>query len=199
MNYEKQEIYNEGFFEWHIPSKPHYKIIADWILSNCQFDSCFEVGCGNAFLSEYLHEAGKQVICSDFSKDAVKFIHPSIVDRFILADMTEPYELTPYHKSDLVICFEVAEHIVPTGTDTLLKNITNLSRKYLLFSSDDRTQGNPAVHCNCKNSFEWADLIMKYGFTVNLEKTGKFRNEIAKATNGQVDWYSRNFMFFERI
>jgi hypothetical protein len=78
MNFENQELYTNEFFEWHVKFKDNYKIISDWILNNCDFKNSLEIGCGNAFISEYFYDVGKDVMCSDFSMSAYNYISPKI-------------------------------------------------------------------------------------------------------------------------
>lgn len=188
------DIYDKSFYNMHLQWKPFYKLIADWIMENTDFNTSVEYGCGNGFLSEYFQASGKQVTCSDFSLEAGNYVAESIKPFFSSVDMTVPIEDAP--AKDLALCFEVAEHIDPAGTDVFFENLVKTSPKHILFSSEPTTSG--WGHINCHPEEFWVDSICKRGYTLNQELTDKFRNDLGESTQ-QISWYANNFLYFDKV
>ncbi|NCQ52069.1 hypothetical protein GW796_09280 [archaeon] len=190
----KFDIYDKSFYNMHLQWKPYYKMISEWILNQCEFETSIEYGFGNGFLSEFLKEAGKNISCSDFSKESVNFIDSSIRPFFSNIDMTVSI-VTP-DKKDLALCFEVAEHINPEGTEVFFDNLVSSDPKYILFSSEPTTNGHG--HINCHPEEFWMTNICKKGYSLNKEKTYSFRNELDPKIQ-PISWYPNNFLFFDKL
>jgi hypothetical protein len=187
------DIYTDGFYKEHEAWITDYELVGEWITKNCDFNTSFEFGCGNGFLTEYLFNSDKQVGCSDFSVASINNIDNDIKPFFKRIDVTEL--ITEPTVTELVMCFELAEHINPAGTDIFFENLTNASSKYIVFSSEPTTNGTGHINCHPKEF--WIEEICKRGFTLNIKKTEQFVNEVGPKIQ-HIKWYTNNFLYFER-
>src|ERR1700752_4637823 len=113
--------YTDECFQMHVPWKPDYALVTDWIARNIPGETFGDVGCGNGFLIEGLQNRyGKKVWGVDGSEAFMRNVDPSIRDRVKAVDLTVPQKLD---QADAVICLEVAEHIAYEHSDILVENI----------------------------------------------------------------------------
>jgi 2-polyprenyl-3-methyl-5-hydroxy-6-metoxy-1,4-benzoquinol methylase len=163
--------------------------VVEIINSNFVFNSVFDIGCGMGIYIEHLKQMGKDVLGCDSSAAAQRSSKDFII---FSADATQPIFLKK--KYDLVICFEVAEHIKTKHSRPLVKNCTNNS-DIILFTAAPVGQGGVG-HINEQPYDFWITLFEEMNFKYNTELSEKIRNSMKK--ENVVYWIANNFMCFSR-
>lgn len=108
-------------------------------------------------------------------------------DRFIGADLSKPFDLG--RRFDLVQCLEVAEHIAPECTDTLLDNLVRHA-DIVMFSAATPGQGGEH-HVNERPHSFWRSKFAARGY--------RMYDAIRPIIGGKTDiepWYRYNTFVF---
>ena len=74
-----------------------------------------------------------------------------------------------FGKAEMIICIEVAEHILPEHSEILIDNLTNASYKYILFTSANAYNGTG--HINVQPPEWWQHLLERRGFDLGKDET----------------------------
>ena len=75
----------------------------------------------------------------------------------------------PKEKFDLVISYDVFEHLKDKDVDIALKNLHKTCGKYFLFGITSKDNPNfplDKTHINSKSMIEWSNIIEKNGFKI---------------------------------
>lgn len=110
-------------------------------------------------------------------------------------DLTEPVGVEPV---DLVICWEVAEHLPAKAADTLCDSLANnvWENGHLVFTAATPGQGGHG-HINEQPHSYWRQKLEARGLTYYSETTEALR-ATWKAVTGPAWWYPQNVMVFRR-
>jgi len=145
---EKDEIYfqNRGLETKHFVDAIHWR---DYFKPN----KVLEVGCGKGPRVFALNNIGVNTIGIELSQWAVD--HAMLKEHIIQGDITDK----DLNQSivDLVITYDVLEHLEPTDLDKAIDNLTKISKKYILISvpviGDPNLENDP-TH-KIKETKEW--------------------------------------------
>lgn len=110
------------------------------------------------------------------------------------ADLSNPVELG--RRFDLVICWEVAEHVEPEAADTLCSTLVQHVGKWLVFTAAQPGQVG-YQHVNCQPLEYWGGKFSAAGLEYSASLTGTIRNvwdQIAA-----FEWLRKNVLVFERL
>lgn len=149
--------------------------------------SVVDVGCGTGSWLRVFQEHGvEDVIGVDGVHVSESTLHIPR-DKFIVADLTEPLELS--RRFDLVLSLEVAEHLPPDCAAPFVDSLTRLGPA-VLFSAAVPGQGG-THHVNEQWPEYWARLFSERGFAC----LDCFRHQVWK--DGRVEWwYAQNILLF---
>lgn len=164
--------------------------VAEIISSHLSFRTVFDIGCGMGIYLEQFHRLGKEPLGCDFSVKGLG-ISPKEFTIF-QADATRPIVLN--RKYDLVVCFEVAEHINKRHSRQLVTNCT-ANGDTVLFTAAPVGQGGVG-HINEQPYQFWIDLFGEQGFRLEDEQSQAMRAQM-KSEN-VVFWIANNLMLFRR-
>jgi len=182
-------IYDRDFFlEGETFKKDSATKVAEIITKHLSFNSIFDIGCGMGIYLEEFHRLGKEVLGCDYSIDGLR-ISPKEFTAF-QADATKPITLNK--KFDLLICFEVAEHIQKKHSRQLVANCTRNS-DIILFTAAPVGQGGVG-HINEQPYEFWIDLFSEHSFELDSPLTSYMRAEMQKEK--VVFWIANNLMLF---
>lgn len=188
-----QDHYNERFYKIHKQWKRSYEAMAKWLNSNLDFTTCMDMGCGSAYLLEYLSQYDKNVHGIEGSPSVKPFIHPSIRDKVQQLDLCNVLDVGQY---DLVISMEVGEHISPEYMDTYVSNICRASHKWLVFTAC-YFKSNNMLHINTKKRWIWVRKIRSHGFVIEPNLTQKWLDEMqADPTFKGTPWFTKAIVFY---
>jgi len=184
------KVYDKDFFlEGERLKKDSACKVAEIINANIAFNSVFDIGCGMGIYLEEFHRLGKESLGCDFSVDSLR-ISPKQFTIF-QADATRPILLNK--KFDLVVCFEVAEHIQKKYSRQLVTNCTNNSDT-VLFTAAPVGQGGVG-HINEQPYEFWINLFSEQGFSLDHDLSLAMRSQMKKQE--VVFWIANNLMLFK--
>ncbi|MCS3697038.1 class I SAM-dependent methyltransferase [Salinibacter ruber] len=170
--------------------KKDYRVVANSLRDNLDFDTVLDVGCAQGFLMEYLHESC-EVWGVEVSEDVIEYLPNPLKPRVEIADFQEAEG-----NYDLVCCVEVAEHIEPARSEQLVEKICDLSTQYVYFTAAPPGQVGHG-HINCRPHRHWVEWFKKQGWIVNESLTKTMRQDLDKVKNAY--WLQKNsFLLVKR-
>jgi 2-polyprenyl-3-methyl-5-hydroxy-6-metoxy-1,4-benzoquinol methylase len=190
--YVHKKIYDSDFFDAANKAKLlSSNKVAKIIDMNFNFSSILDIGCGMGLYLYEFKKMGKDVLGCDSSECGIRMASQEIT--IFYADVTKPIILN--RKFDLVLCFEVAEHIRKKFSRQLVKNCTHYANS-VVFTAAPKGQGGVG-HINEQSKNFWISLFMEHEFKYNKDLSRKVREQMRKENT--VSWLSNNFMSFFRL
>ena len=156
--------------------------------------SVIDVGCACGDLIKGFEDLG--ITC--YGLEGAKTVIPYLMvdeSKVFFEDLRLPLNIN--HFFDLVICFEVAEHIEPEYADQFVDNLTKLSWKILMSAAPVGQGGH--YHVNCQPYEYWIYKFAVRGYIYNPTVCEKIKTlwEPWKKKPGILAFY-RNLLYFER-
>lgn len=149
--------------------------------------SAFDVGCGTGVYLRLLQDTGVSEIFGVDGINSDATVLPS--GSYGKVDLQSPLDLD--RTFDIVLCLEVAEHILPDSTEVLIDTVARHARDLIVFSMAEPGQpGNG--HINCRTMSEVLDLWARRGWEPDLIDTLGIR---ALST---LSWFRRNLLVLKR-
>ena len=178
------DIYNDEFFDMHVPWKSDYAYFADLLRKQFRFKTVLDLGCGNGYLISYLQGMGKTVTGVDGASRSNYYSHIPIR----IADLTQDIYFGDF---DLVLCLEVAEHIDAFSADQLVENITRSANSLIVFSAATAGYGG-LHHVNEQPKKYWLEKFGQYDFTEDRKASFQLRWNLRQCEH--TWWFSKNVM-----
>jgi hypothetical protein len=145
--------------------------------------SMIDVGCGAGHLVRIARSIG--ILAAGYDIDLEpKDESPSL----IRWDLREP--LNGAGPAELVLCWEVAEHLPPKSADTLCDTLAALTSGTLIFTAAVPGQGG-SEHLNEQPHGYWLEKLVARGFQTDSDTTimlASIWSEVARS----AWWYGRN-------
>ena len=167
--------------------------VVDCLMNQFKPTSVVDLGCGTAVYLREFERHGIEVCGLEGSSHAIADakIHAGCIRQI---DLTQPLDDPLANRQyDLVISFEVAEHLPAAKADTFVENVTRLG-KTVVFSAAQPGQGG-ADHVNEQPPQYWIDLFERRGFRHRPDRTQQLRDELARRNT--VWWLQRNTIVLE--
>lgn len=145
-----------------------------------------DVGCGTGTWLNAAKELGAKKV---YGIDGIKIPEKELLintAEIHQHDLTKPINLK--QKFDVVFCFEVAEHLDPKYSLTLIKTLTKHADKILFSAACPDQPGQN--HVNCQWPEYWQNLFNKLGFKC----IDAFREKIWDLEN--VEWWYKQNIFY---
>jgi SAM-dependent methyltransferase len=152
--------------------RPDYDLLADFLLRQLAFDSAIDVGCGNGFLLERFHDAGKRISGVDISPDVPVVLGKRLNGAVRVADFG-----AAVGTFDLACCVEVAEHIAPDRSLSLVETLTRVARSWIYFSAAPEGQAGRG-HINCRPHKDWVSWFEVRGWQLDEVNTERLREHL---------------------
>jgi len=190
-----EEIYRGGFFKnrhrlnWRVP------IVCDAIMKVFKPKSVMDVGCAigdyvNGFLNKGIDSYGIE------GSEAAKPFLVTPETHVVFTDLRSLFYYR-YKYCDLVLCFEVAEHIEPEYTNVFMRNLTRMGDKILVTAAGPGQGGH--YHVNCQEPQYWIDLFSDKGYQLNSEVMEAMKKEWEPWKNKKgMNAYYQNLLYFEK-
>lgn len=169
--------------------RPDYDLVADFLLQRLPFQSAIDVGCGNGFLLERFHDAGKAIAGVDVSPDVPRLLGKRLNGAVRVADFG-----AAVGSFDLACCVEVAEHIAPDRSLSLVETLVRLARSWIYFSAAPEGQAGRG-HINCRPHSDWLDWFEVRGWHLDEEGTEELRQHLLQLR--LAPWLRANSFLFK--
>lgn len=169
--------------------RPDYDLVADFLLQNLPFQSAIDVGCGNGFLLERFHDAGKVIAGVDVSPDVPSLLGKRLNGAVRVADFG-----AAVGSFDLACCVEVAEHIAPDRSLALVETLARLARSWIYFSAAPEGQAGRG-HINCRPHSDWLVWFEVRGWHLDEQSTAQLRQHLTKLR--LAPWLRSNSFLFK--
>lgn len=150
-----------------------------------------DVGCGEGALCKMASALGVRSVGLDIGlADEIE-----TDERYCLikADLRKPRQLGELFQ--MVVCWEVAEHLPAEAAATLVETIVGHTGRRLFFSAAVPGQGGHG-HINEQPHTYWRGLLEKAGLVYQANETTGLRLALEPVVKGAW-WYARNMMVFE--
>lgn len=149
-------------------------------------NSMADIGCGDGHLVQFARKL--------LDIDAIGFDLFAPLDPFLVQyDLMKPLVTGQY---DLVLCWEVAEHLPISAAETLCDTLVRATGQRLLFSAAIPGQtGNG--HVNEQPHEYWRDKLTFRGLRYNEPASKELSRRFLK-TAPAAWWYGQNIQVFER-
>lgn len=176
---ELDKLYKDRYFKRRVNRYDEKeKKIAEILYKIYKPSSVLDVGCGiGSYLCKF-KEIGCNVVGIDkYMNKAIKYVDESIKEYMNHMDCGKMFSLDT--KFDLVMCIEVAEHILPQNSETLINNLSKHAKNRVLLSVAEPGQRGTG-HINCQPKRFWLDLCNKNGLFLEKKETEEFCNYLYK-------------------
>ena len=186
-------IYDEKFFQNTIKLEADSaEAAAQILIKYFQPKSVVDIGCGCGIYLQHFQAAGIEILGYDGAPAAIT---ASLVGAKIkLHDLSQPLKLDK--KFDLVLCFEVAEHLEESAADILAQSLIDLGDT-IAFTAATPGQGPRSIgHINEQLPEYWIEKFKKHNFILQTELTEKIRQEMIE--QNVVWWITKNLMIFKK-
>ncbi|MDO9374771.1 MAG: methyltransferase domain-containing protein [Ferruginibacter sp.] len=181
-------FYNDHYFRSSIFNFD-YGPVADAILSEYAPKTVIEIGCGNGELTKALAKEKISIVAIDGYSNPDFKNYANI--EFHRVNLNDAGALNTFRfgqkKFDLAICLEVAEHLKPNVSRTLIETLTSLA-DIVIFSAAVPGQDGDG-HVNCRERSFWHTLFDDQNFLLRDTIRTQIRN------NQNVGrWYALNIL-----
>jgi len=188
-------IYNRRYFKSqdHM-TQPTAGQVVECLIETFNPNSVIDVGCGTGVYIYEFEKRNVRAIGIDGSRHAIAQAKvPS--DKIQRADLTQPLpSFFISSKCNLVICFEVAEHLLARDAGTLIDNLSGMGDN-LVFSAAAPGQGG-LDHINEQPPEYWITLCESKGWKYNEELTETLRYKFKQCNVAW--WLAKNTIIFQR-
>ena len=152
--------------------------------------SLMDIGCGPGHLVKFAAQRGIVAVGVD------AFCEPRNAEGWALLrhDLSKPWDFA--HSAELVLCWEVAEHIPKGDDDTFLVTLVRATAKRLIFTAATPGQGGPG-HVNEQPHAYWRRKLERRGLVYEPVSTETLRMAWKKVS-AHCFWYPKNVMVFTR-
>lgn len=164
----KANMYNpkNGFYAW------------EWIIdrNKMKFIKALDVGCGTGIGIRYAVDKGRDVYGIDFADAREEWKRHKVEDRCKVASaMDIPY---PDNSFDMVVCFDVMEHIPEEDALAVLKEIRRVGSRAFVYAIALTEEKSPVgekviTHINLKDPDWWIKQFMDAGYGAAAMANGK--------------------------
>jgi len=149
-------MYDEKYYKERLPEKK--EIVEDDVsfIKTLNVKTILEVGCAKGLLLVSLKKNGFYVDGIDISDDFVK-------NSYLKIKKADICDYKSKKKYDLVICFEILEHISKEKLKTACRNVSDLSKKFILIHSPWKKEKDPdPTHVTIKPKFWWKKQFREF-------------------------------------
>lgn len=192
-----EPIYAGEFYEESLRRMDSYRIIANYLVREFEFESVLDVGCGNGMLlaaikAEFGSRRSLDLCGVDSSVNGIEGFIDKTIPAACLDFARGP--LNGIKKADLVVSMEVAEHISSEHEDSFIDRIVQHCRSTCFFTAV--VPGQPGHwHVNCRENIHWMEKFRRRGWIFDAYRTHHFRLAISHC--GDIGYLLHSSMFFK--
>jgi SAM-dependent methyltransferase len=182
------ELYSSAYYDAIVEgSRRSAGVVVPIITSIMRARAVVDVGCGTgAWLAEFARNGASRILGLDGDHvDRSRLLIPA--DRFTPTDLESGPRIS--ERFDLAVCLEVAEHVHPDASETLIDALTTLA-PVVLFSAAIPYQGGEG-HINERWPTFWYDLFVARGYAL----VDPIRKRIWSDRRVEP-WYQQNMVMY---
>lgn len=186
------EIYEENYYSKRKddPWRSDANCVSEAVYDYFKPRSVIDIGCAIGTHLEYFYE--KDVEVKGVEGNSKAFNHAVVPQSYLEQhDLRDPY--TPERKYDLAICFEVAEHIPDSYSDTFVDTLSDCSGKIIMTAAKPGQAGTH--HVNNQPQDYWREKFADRGYTYDSDAVEHLKRSIEVQ---KTDHILENIMVFER-
>lgn len=193
-----EEVYTEEYFQKRTshPWRTATEVVVDELAARYDPNDVVDVG---AAIGVYLDEFHRYDVETLGIEGAAKAVENAVANDVIQADLRDPVHIS--READLVICFEVAEHLHPQYADRLVRTIYNATEDGGVAIVSAAPPGQHGTHhLNLQEKDYWIGKFKAIGFDYELEDTEKIQESLQEGLEEQgVNWPAlNNIMVFRK-
>jgi len=187
-------LYDDEFFAWHA-EHVHVPMVetGKLFMERYGVNSIVDFGCGiGSYLLAALESGVEHIkgyeIGGEHSK---KYTDPRIHSQIDFnSDITTPLNPATF---DYSFCIEVAEHVEPSGSEQVVKNIVQATNKMTVFTAAPAKQDG-CGHINTHSKIFWVNLFETNGMVYDGEEAIALKQLWSDAP----DYVLKNLMVFKK-
>ena len=188
-NYYNKKYFDSNIFQYD------YESIAKAVIDTYSPKTIIEFGCGNGDLSKAFYKYGVKVMAVDGFAEPDFSGQPGI--EFHKIDLNNPDKIKNFcnsleRKFDVAICMEVAEHLKPEVSQSLIGTLTSVADVVIFSAAIPEQDGDG--HINCQTRLFWHKLFEQNNFAL----VDNIRSRIRDNMNVAV-WYRLNTVDYVRV
>jgi len=186
-----EEIYGSKFFARRNRLMWRAEIICRAVVDVFDPESVIDVGCG---IGDYVHYFHNNLNVPAEGIEGSEAARPYFVSENVyVCDLRK--EIVRIH-ADLVVCFEVLEHVESEYSDIFVENLTNISNQILVSAAPPGAGGHH--HVNCQPQKYWIKKFLQFDYGYDEVLTCMIRNAL-KPWKHRKELYHDNLMFFAKV
>jgi hypothetical protein len=148
-----------------------------------------DIGCGPGLLLAALREMGWYGMGLDGSQHAIDAAPVSVRPSIVCVDVTTwPLSIGPH---SVAICTEVAEHLPPDAAPGLVRYLTQIASRHVIFTAAPPGQDGHD-HLNEQPREYWLDLFADHGWIEDVESTRELQKRWTKVK--RCWWIPKNLI-----
>lgn len=188
-------IYDNNFFQdaWFKEWMTLSSVLKSMLESEPNWKSVLDFGCGPGVMIDLMADCGLDYVGCDYSAEA-RQLYLRNYGRYSERYLTT-IEVALENKRDLLLAFDVLEHLRDEEIDKLLKSTVVIPE--LLFNIS-RTRGIPG-HVNIKSDKAWLSFMQAHGLHLEEQRTIALRQIYAQLRPGSPDRWDKNLFLFRRV
>lgn len=180
-------IYDDEYFQkrtshpWHTATE----VVVEELVSRYNPNDVIDIGCAiGAYLDEF-QQYGVETLGIEGAEKAVR---KAVANDVVHADLRDPVHVS--RTAELVICFEVAEHLHPRYADQLVRTIYNATAKDGIAIVSAAPPGQRGTHhLNLQPESYWANKFESCGFNYDTDETQQLQSSLqADLEDHDVSW-----------
>lgn len=160
--YTKDYFENQGgsnykeYVDW-----PFFKERAEWIVKTFNPKSLFEIGCAKGFMIDYLVDLGVDAYGAEISEYA--YSKAKHKDRVFNIDFIDDELPKQYFDADLVVSFDVLEHLPINKVDKAMKRLKRAKKHFHMITTTEYDFGGDHTHFSLHPKQWWIEKFDEYG------------------------------------
>jgi hypothetical protein len=156
-------------------------------------ESLIDFGCGTGFHFISANRLGASPIVGVEFSDVVRSVFPGIHAHLTVHDLREPLDLD--YQFEMVLCWEVAEHIEEEYADILCETLARHTGKWLVFTAGQPEPGG-YYHVNEQPKEYWAEKLEAQGLKLDPTASDNLSAMWRHGGCGPLEWLHKNVQVF---
>lgn len=161
--------------------------------------TAFDFGCGSGIYVQALIDNGVKTLGFDSNEKMLPEQLNTPIKNIRFLDLTNDINALEFFEArDLIISFEVAEHIARNKVDVFFQNIVKLAEQWIVMTASPDAG---KYHSNPQPRRYWIDRVEK--FCVHLYQEDLTENIIeyfkSKMRGDRLVWFTRDLMVFKKV